>query len=557
MQIIIGIILVALYVGGVVLFFVYVAKYILALVAFALSVAVVVNYLRAVGANLLWGEGPADRLHWREDQKDQESAPEPAFRQYFFDKAYQDYRAIVHDSLSSNSAAALLAIHSGKALLTGEHALFTWPLGLVLFVTVAPAAIAAAVVYAVTGAAHLLLVIVLSSVTVVLAAVLSLLEWLGRKIRGITRECPHADCYQPYRLPVYVCPTSECGAHHRNLVPGEYGLLRRRCKCGKDLPTLAFFGRGALQTLCPKCERRVVDPRWPSVHIPLAGGASTGKTGFLMATMVELNRLADVGRIKVEFLDPQYERIFARSRQVFEQGSLGGVTKTAAFSPDAFLVEVSDRQADRALVHLYDPAGEAYQKSDALRLHRYFSHARGVILVLDPFSIPRTRDEYERELGADGKALRPSREDPQAIYDLMIANMRAHRGTGNGRFKVPIAVVLTKADGVDLHARLVRRVREVRRNGARGKRRRLREHKSQVVRDWVREQGLDNLVRGIENDFWKVRYFYCAALKKSENGSKGPFRPRGVLEPVDWILEHYYLQVLAIPGRRETRRLVQ
>lgn len=59
------------------------------------------------------------------------------------------------------------------------------------------------------------------------------------------------------------------------------------------------------------------------------------------------------------------------------------------------------------------------------------------------------------------------------------------------------------------------------------------------MRQWLVEHGESNLVRGVENDFKKVRYFHCSSLGRLPDASSSPFDPQGVLDPLGWVLNRY------------------
>ncbi|NJN68199.1 MAG: hypothetical protein HC884_16535, partial [Chloroflexaceae bacterium] len=96
---------------------------------------------------------------------------------------------------------------------------------------------------------HLLVIRLIWAALFVAALYLRFIESFSIRWRGVTMECPYPDCYQQFRLPHYRCPT--CGAIHQQLVPGPYGVLKRRCQCGTLLPTSEVNGREQLQAFCP------------------------------------------------------------------------------------------------------------------------------------------------------------------------------------------------------------------------------------------------------------------------------------------------------------------
>src|SRR5262249_16007625 len=148
------------------------------------------------------------------------------------------------------------------------------------------------------------------------------------------------------------------------------------------------FGRRQLEAECPHCHRSLnaAIGAARNVHIALVGGPAAGKTSFLMASMVELQRQADSRILALDFPDQQKDRpLFDQCRQMFSCGSV--VFKTGTAPPDAFLVNLSDTRQKRALLYTYDLAGELYQQFDLLRRHHYFTYTQGIIFLIDPFSL--------------------------------------------------------------------------------------------------------------------------------------------------------------------------
>ncbi len=508
----------------------------------AMSAAVLVNYLRAMNRNLFSGTGWADSP----------TGPEPAFRQYFFRKAYHDYAAIVRDSSHSNQALAMWIITRTNALFTdmGWAAVLTWPLGVLLYGLVAAGSVVAAVLYVAFGATHLVLVIVLSLLALVTATLFRVLEYASMVWRRIFLVCPNAGCYRKIGLPIYVC--TGCGAEHKRLLPGPYGTFRRRCRCGQKLPTLFLFGRSRLPAFCPheQCRRPLSAAIGTArnLHVPVVGGPAAGKTSFLMANMVELHACAASAGLALTFPESQHERLFEDSRRAFADGRV--LTKTAEYSPDAFLVNLADARRNRALLYVYDAAGEAYQQRDVLRSHDYYAYSHAILFLVDPFSLPRVQTDYQSTLGAVADAVRPSAERPQDVYGRMIDTLRRSKKGARSLGAQPIAVVVTKTDAFDL----TETFQALAAAPARETIDRLDDDpESRAVRRWLLDHGEGNLVRSLEQDFKNVRFFHCSALGRMPDKSGARFRPRRALAPLSWALGTYGIGLPA-PGAQSSAR---
>lgn len=524
-----GLLLAALYCFLIYLFFRYVALYLLAIGGGILSAAAVWLYVKSAGRVLFMGRGAPDAP----------IGPEPAFKQYFFHKAYLDYVAIVRDAAKANLALGKWAVDQGLKLFAKEAALFTWPLGVVFFGTLIPASVAAVAVGAAAGVVHLFLVLLLSGCALLVAGLLRLVEYASMAWRGIFVACPHAGCYKRISLPVYICPS--CGAEHVRLIPGSYGVLSRRCSCGNRLPTLFLLGRNELPSRCPHagCKRPLNEAIGVTrnIHLPIVGGPACGKTTFLMASMEQLTERAKAGAVALDFPEKPDERLFEQSARALHCGQI--LQKTTELSPDAFQVRITDRSDRAVLLYAYDAAGELYSTSDRLGSHEYYSYGHGIIFLIDPFSLPLLQGNLGSKLAAVRDDVRPSGEPPQDVYDRMVRTLRALRGNGRDGSKQPVAVVLTKCDALGVDADLAQRARSIAGSTDTANRDSRIASESAAVRDWLVEQGQGNLVRGIEHDFRHLRYFSCSALGRIPDGAHTQFTPTNVLRPVAWVLSFY------------------
>ena len=122
--------------------------------------------------------------------------------------------------------------------------------------------------------------------------------WLTDRIvlilKSIHSRCPN--CKRKSVIPVFICPT--CGLEHKKLVPGPYGVFKRKCTCGAMLSTTFIGGRSEYEAHCPFCGTELLSSSSQQYGIQLVGGIGTGKTTFLAAFWHEykdwLNRRHDI-----------------------------------------------------------------------------------------------------------------------------------------------------------------------------------------------------------------------------------------------------------------------
>jgi Double-GTPase 2 len=345
-------------------------------------------------------------------------------------------------------------------------------------------------------------------------APLRLFERVRRGLRGAHFDCPV--CRERFGLPIHRCPG--CGAAHTQLVPSKYGVLRRRCSCDQMmLPTLQLNGRQNLPAECPNGH-----PLGSAIgmvrtlHVPVSGGASAGKTTFLGAAFMELAELVSAGKLAMDVL-PDSQSAFETLVSGFGSGVLP--QKTVDERAPALVAEVRGGGSS-ALLYAYDVAGEAYTETDKMRRDEVYGLTNGVVLLIDPLSLSRVQGDQADEIEAEKEFLKPSSEDPQRVLERLVGVL-AEKGVTD-LSKLPLAVVLTKVDAIGIDGAI---------NALPGNR------DSQRVRAWLEAHGAGNLVRTASSTFGTINYFRCSALGRTPSGGTDAFTPRGALAPLLWILE--------------------
>src|SRR5437764_8775248 len=101
------------------------------------------------------------------------------------------------------------------------------------------------------------------------------------RVKNIRMVCPACSERVPY--PGYVCPGAGCARRHRDVRPGRFGIMRRRCRCGTRMSTLLLFGSSRMAAFCPYCghplEHRPGEA--PETVLPFFGATGAGKTLLL------------------------------------------------------------------------------------------------------------------------------------------------------------------------------------------------------------------------------------------------------------------------------------
>jgi hypothetical protein len=334
-------------------------------------------------------------------------------------------------------------------------------------------------------------------------------------------SCPV--CYEVSQVPAYRCPGPHPPADaaagldlHRDVRPGRLGVLWRRCGCGRLLPTTVLRAARVMDVCCPRCTTPL--PAGAAVHtdvrIPVFGAVSAGKTHLIMAGLVALTRAGDADpEVKVVPADEHSTRMLAVYRRLVDSG--GAAPKTNAAAPPVAVTMRLARGRRRAMLHLFDAAGETLADFDQNSELAYLDRARALVFVLDPFSIADVRDRYAARDPDLVQRANPALGDPEASYNATVGRLRAHgvdTGTQRLAFVVSKRDLIAEVSGIDDEA---------------------------GIRAWLVEQRLDNLVIAAERDFGEVRYFLVSATQDAVRG--------GADQPFRWLLAVDRVPLPAMP----------
>lgn len=466
---------------------------------------------------------------------------EPAFRQYLFGEAYQDLqdltgaalRGLAHYYWRWRCFGVWLSCRQEYVIwLFLVLIVLSWPLLITLGLAALPlSAVAGLLLLPLLYGFHLLLLGLLALGLAAGALLLRLAErgalWLG----GGWPRCHHPRCYRPVPRPVHRCP--DCGARHHHLHPGRCGVWRRRCRCGRYLPTMHWLGRCRLPTECSHCGQPLWARFGPQLILPIYGSPAAGKTMFKDAALVHLvgGRQPDLA---VELLgDGARQAYQTLVRPAFNRGQ--PPPKTAGLQPIAWVLALRRRAWPGRCglpvnLHLYDLPGEVTESEARLDQQHYLPHLGGLALLVDPLSLPSLKARYE----ASGAPVPPDTctTDPLVLLEMLQRALEHHTGLGaTQRFRGRIAVVLTKGD-----IQLVQHVLGVRLGD--GSTRRVRDGcdagTSAAIRAWLQQHEPAFLQR-LTNHFAQVQFFLVSSMGHAATQRRA-FAPKRVLEPLLWLL---------------------
>ena len=461
---------------------------------------------------------------------------QPAKKSYFFGQGYKDIGDAIRLSWRKNASTAKKYYDSftekGLMSFKGIFKLFC-ALSVVSFGTVFFALISLVMV-AVVSLFFVLVYIGFSAV------------WLFDRLYLMRKKIFTAcnECKSKFLIPTYLCPG--CGAQHTNLTPGMYGILRRTCSCGRKLPTAFFNGRKKLQAICPNCLQRgrttyLNDRESRPLCIPVVGGRSVGKTAYITAFAKRfIEFVAPQKGLEIEFYNQAKEDIYGEIKADFAHGSTRMTARPQDLSQTSsvslsFFIKHKSLQPER-LVHIYDIAGEVFTNNDENEVQQQYEYCQGIVFILDPFAIPEVRFQYEELLSPEDLA-GIGRADLNDVIDSFLNKLREVTGLSDSSMStVPLAVVISKIDSAGLDQDVGRRAVE-----------KLMKAQPQVFTDFfntqdylcrkfLRENGMESFLNNISLQFKNNRFFACSAIGHSRG--KGPYRPEGVLPPMEWLIQN-------------------
>lgn len=355
-------------------------------------------------------------------------------------------------------------------------------------------------------------------------------DWLYRSIKKISTSCPN--CQMKYDLPAYICT---CGEKHTRLVPSKYGVLKRKCNCGKKLKTTFFNGRHKQdgKWVCSDCGYELNGPLQVDIPIPVVGGPRSGKTCYInMAiSQIEKNASSKYG------LDFSYRPNFAlgdnyeNNKRDMEMGRLPEKTNDTRLRYYQFYLTPKGVKV-KNLISFCDIAGEAYERNDEVGKQVGFKYANAFLMIVDPLSIKKYREEIAKTI--DLSKYGASEREMDEVLDTLINNLQnLNCLNSKNMIKTDVAVVFTKGDIPGLADKIGENAVE--------KYMQLHNICSQyeaanhVCEQFLIEYEEENFLNSLKSKFKSTQFFTCSALGHVANGSN--FVPEKVEEPALWLID--------------------
>lgn len=462
------------------------------------------------------------------------AAPQPARKSYFFGKGYRDLGNTIKGAWSRNTESIKSYLENLGDLYLVDHIAGKIVLAVSNVLAIIAVVIFGSAITAVITVVHVTILLVFMAVIYMGFTVIWFVDRIYLIRNKIFTSCH--ECKAKSLIPTYICPT--CGAKHTNLTPGVYGILKRKCLCGETLPSAFFNGRKHLDAECPACGHRLMDRESRPICIPVVGGRSVGKTAFITAFSREfIEHVAPAKGFEIEFYNTKKSDIYKEITRDYMAGSTRmtqrphNINQASAVS-FSFFVKNPALSPER-LVHVYDIAGEVFTDNNENEVQKQYDYCQGIVLMIDPFSIPSVRYKYEelldtKDIAGIGKA------DINIIIDSFLNKLREVTGlSGSKMSSVPLAVVIGKIDSAGLEQDV----------GAMAVNRLMRTEPERftdfydtqdfLCRQFLRDNGMENFLNNVSVNFKTNRFFACSAIGHTRD--QGTYNPSGVLAPMEWL----------------------
>jgi len=440
---------------------------------------------------------------------------DPAVLQYFYGPALVDADHTVRVAYGSCRDLWQRGAKAVASSFEGDNSLFTGPMGVGGAIGMIAGTAVGTVATAACAFIQLLTVGVSAAAVRAAGAALRAADSAVLRIKNIRMVCPN--CYTRVPYPAYECPGRGCNRRHRDVRPGRFGIIRRRCQCGARLKTLLLFGSSRMSAHCPNCgyslEHRPGEA--PEIVLPFFGATGAGKTRLLFSMVVQLRKWSDEGspesakeeptgdrhageratggrpvqeqargereRLTVEFGDSTTSRKLESAGRLLSPET--ATDKTPPELPQAYIIRLSSRHGTRIL-HMFDAAGELFYTSERTQELRYLDKATTFVLVIDPLSVEAYWDRLPPDQQAELKPVRSAAPSPDLAYQQAHQEIEA-MGVQLG--KTRLAVVFSRADLID--------------------------GPGDDVATWASDElGLGNLVRSARLNFKEACFFRTAAV---------------------------------------------
>lgn len=467
---------------------------------------------------------------------------QPAKKSYFFEKGYKDLSNTIKGAWTRNMD-SITDYKDNIAIARGSGGKIAVTFKIVLNVM--------GIISVLLFGSIITCVITLFNTAVLLSFMICIyvgftLIWVVDRVYLVRKRIFTAchECKEKMLIPTYICPS--CGEKHSVLTPGVYGILKRTCNCGEKLPT-AFFvkvngkHRRDLDAICPNCEHPLTDRETVPICIPIVGGRSVGKTAFITAFSHDfIETVAPSKGWDIDSYNSDKEAIYQEIVDDYNTGSTRmtdrahDINKASSVS-FSFFVKGNDFQPER-LVHIYDIAGEVFTDNNENEMQKQYEYCHGIVLIIDPLSIPSIRYRCESDLSPEDVA-GIGTADINSVVDSFLNKLREVTGlTDNKMSSVPLAVVISKIDSGGLFAELGQGAIKALIASNPVKYSNEQDVQDYLCRKFLKDNGMEAFLNNVNIKFKNNRFFACTAIGHARD--KGVYRPKGIMKPMEWLFRN-------------------
>ena len=527
MEVIIGVILVVLAIYLVVKYVIPAIVAVSGIAAVIIAgVAVIVGFISAVSNYFSAIKNNLNFLHWEWEKDD-----EPARRSYFFGPGYAQLFATIKSAFELNAASGSKISATGKNFKGVSTGIWGAAKAIGGFIYTVVGYICVYVIGMILCAVLGLIHGSITTVFMILSYVIFTIVWIIDRIyllkNKIRSDCP--PCHSRFLIPTFMCP--DCGAMHKKLVPGPYGIWKHKCTCGKKIPATFLNGRSKLEAFCPDCGSPLVASDARPVVFQLVGGSKAGKTVYLSAFFHEyLQKLSSNKNLEFTITD-QYQPFFDELEEWYN-----GIDcpATAQLNSQMYPLLIDSSLGVKRQFSIYDIAGEMFDgfTADTEIQQQQFHYCDGLLFLIDPFSSGNLRTN---KINAG--------EDISDFSDMAVEDVatnfinyliRTGHAKANSRCNIPIAILIAKADIKEVKREIgPAKISNIFRNNTEqyGTYENARDS---ICRQFLVDIGLSATVDNLETQFSNLHYFPVSAMGHSADGT--PYEPWGIMEAVEWML---------------------
>lgn len=434
-------------------------------------------------------------------------------RGYFFGPGLHQLKVIVRDSFSELKY-SLVNVKAWRDRVVTDHPskLITIPATIFYWLTFFLAYVFGGIWVSIFSVLLAIVLLIGMIVFFLFFGALWIADRLYLMLHSIQSRC--RECHKVSIVPIFLC--DNCGEQHKKLTPGPYGIFKRTCSCGSELPTTVFNGRSKLEALCPYDFTPLAASNAKQVGVQLVGSTQSGKTTYLASFWHCFNERAKaINTISVKYSP---ENLFDQLEAYFQSGDKFDATKKKNAEMYSAVIEEQDQIPLQ--FSIYDIAGEAFEELDTNVQQEQFSYCEGIVFVVDPSDAPIKAE---------------------TCISLFISNFESLKGINASKVvSLPIAVLITKADLFKReigptktkveHSKLVREAPDSENVPP------YKETRSAICRRFLMDHGFEQVVDMLEAKFHDVSYYPVSAIGHEPNMET--YEPWGVLEPMEDILSH-------------------